>query len=120
MSRWSVLGAVLTAGVVGGALSALVFGARPSWADGGRPTTSAIHVPAEGLVFRGQDGKAIARLTSDASGGVLELYNRDEQPAARMKTSGFSGSMDLGGCPTVVAPASTVKPALNARRDLGF
>ena|ERR1700730_14366102 len=42
---------------------------------------STIFVPWEGLVFRTPDGRAIARLSRDANGGVLELY--DDHHSAR-------------------------------------
>src|SRR5260370_15129299 len=46
-------------------------------------STSTIYVPADGLVFRGLDGKPIARLARDAHGGFLELYDDRRASAAR-------------------------------------
>jgi hypothetical protein len=36
------------------------------------------------LIFRTPDGKAIARLSRDAHGGVLELYDDRQEAAARL------------------------------------
>ena len=52
---------------------------RDARAQASPPST--IYVPWEGLVFRTPDGRAIARLSRDANGGVLELY--DDRHAAR-------------------------------------
>jgi hypothetical protein len=55
-------------------------------------STSAIYVPWEGLVFRTPDGKAIARLSRDAHGGLLELYNDRQEEAARLSGGAISAS----------------------------
>jgi hypothetical protein len=81
-----------------------------------RPSTATIYVPPEGLVFRGADGRSIARLSSDASGGVFELYNAQEQPAAKLRASTFTGTIDLA------APRTQKEqpPPTLGRKDLGF
>ena len=45
-------------------------------------STPTIYVPAEGLVFRSPDGTPIARISRDARGGVIEIYD-DHQRVAR-------------------------------------
>jgi hypothetical protein len=45
---------------------------------------STVFVPSEGIVFRTLDGRPIARLSREASGGVIELYDEDEQVTTRL------------------------------------
>ena len=50
---------------------------------------STVYVPAEGIVFRATDGKAIAKLSRDAHGGFLELYDDSQDVGVRL-SSGVS------------------------------
>jgi hypothetical protein len=52
-----------------------------------RPATSTIYVGEGGLVFRDQQGRAIARLSSDSGGGVWELLDTKEQATLRFRAS---------------------------------
>jgi hypothetical protein len=51
---------------------------------------STIYIPPDGLTFRTFDGRAVARLSYDDSGGVLELYDEHEKPGARVRGSRLS------------------------------
>ena len=110
---------VVAAAFAGGALSGRIF-ARDAHAES-RPTTATeYYVPADGLVFRGADGKTIARLSSDVNGGVLELYTAQEQPGARLRTAGVMGAADFGASASQPAPAAPPAPRVTTnRRDLG-
>jgi hypothetical protein len=119
--RLFLVSALVVSAFAGGALSSRVF-AGDARADA-RPTTATIYVPADGLVFRSPEGKTIARISSDASGGVLELYNEKEQPGARLRTGGVTGSADFGSSaaqPAPQQPQGPVGPRVVNRKDLGF
>jgi hypothetical protein len=49
-----------------------------------------VYVPASGLVFSTLDGKAIARLSRDEHGGVLELYDDRQEPTARFSSGALA------------------------------
>jgi hypothetical protein len=46
---------------------------------------STLYVPPGGLVFRGMDGRPLARISQDAHGGALELYDERREVAARLQ-----------------------------------
>jgi len=48
---------------------------------------STLYVPPGGLVFRAMDGKPLARISQDAHGGALELYDDRREVAARFQGS---------------------------------
>jgi len=48
---------------------------------------STIYVPPGGLVFRAMDGKPLARISQDAHGGALELYDDRREVATRLHGS---------------------------------
>jgi hypothetical protein len=54
------------------------------------PSTSTIYIPPDGLTFRTFEGRVVARLSYDDSGGVLELYDDREKPGARVRGSTLS------------------------------
>src|SRR5258708_6128492 len=62
-------------------------------------SASTIYLPAEGLVFRTLDGKAIARLSRDPSGGVFELYDDYQEPAARLSAATTGASAPTARVP---------------------
>jgi hypothetical protein len=45
---------------------------------------STVYVPAGGVVFRSLDGAPLARITRDAHGGVLEMYDNHKDVATRL------------------------------------
>ena len=49
---------------------------------------STVYVPAEGIVFRATDGKPIAKLSRDAHGGFLELYDDSQDVGVRLSSAG--------------------------------
>jgi hypothetical protein len=99
----------------GGLVSGAVWHGREAHAQE-RPVTTTINVGPQGLVFRGPEGKAIARLSADpVQGGVFELFNAQELPGARMRAAVFTGTVDV--LPSA-APAGGGTPAI--ARDLGF
>jgi hypothetical protein len=77
---------------------------------------STIYVPSDGLVFRTFDGHVIAKLSHDARGGVLELFDAHEHPSAAIRSDGLGAPRAVAGAP-VAAPTDTTKPV---REDLGF
>jgi hypothetical protein len=54
------------------------------------PSASTIYIPPDGLTFRTFDGRAVARLSYDDSGGVLELFDEHEKPGASIRGSRLS------------------------------
>ena len=68
--------AVLVATFAGGMAS-------PRWTEreaiARQPQTATMYVPPDGLLFRAPDGRAIARLSYDAHGGVFEVIDDDVQ-----------------------------------------
>jgi len=115
--RLAVVGSIiLVIGVAAGAIGARVFAPREARADD-RPTTSTIYVGSQGLVFRTHDGHAIARLSSDSGGGVLELLDAAEQPRSRIRASGLEVV-----APSPPRPPARLPPSIapSPRVDLGF
>jgi hypothetical protein len=51
-----------------------------------------IQVPRGGLVFRSVEGAAIARLRSEASGGVFELLDSHQRVRLRLSPTGVAGA----------------------------
>src|SRR5579863_10436846 len=49
---------------------------------------STVYVPSDGLAFRTFDGHVIAKLSYDAHGGVLDIYDEHERPAASVRGGG--------------------------------
>jgi hypothetical protein len=45
-------------------------------------SSSTIYVPPGGLAFRSLNGRVFAKLSYDAHGGVLELFDEHEEPSA--------------------------------------
>jgi hypothetical protein len=92
--QFAVLAAIVAvSGFGGGIVSGRLFAVNEAQAQGRLPTS--IDVGAGGLVFRGPNGRVIAKLSSDASGGVFELFNANEQPGARLRANSFSGGFDV-------------------------
>jgi hypothetical protein len=58
------------------------FGREAKAQSGG---VSTIYVPLGGLVFRGMDGKPLARISEDSHGGALELYDDRREVSARLQ-----------------------------------
>jgi hypothetical protein len=115
---------VTVAGFLGGAASNQIFGEREVRAED-RSAVSTMYVPSHGLVFRGHDGRMIARLSSDASGGVFELFDANEQPGARIHSTPGGRSVDLTppSQPQSVnhnTPFAGPTPLGATPRDLGF
>jgi hypothetical protein len=111
---------VVAAAFAAGALSQHL-GAREARAQQTNPGPSTIYVPTDGLIFRGIDGKAIARLSHDSRGGVFELYDEKEAVATRVPAAihvNASVAKELHPNPYVaddVDPFEKPKP-----KDLGF
>jgi hypothetical protein len=104
----TALAATFTAGIVASQL--WVRDARAQAA----PFAATIYVPSDGLAFRTFDGRVVARLSYDAHGGVFELYDEREQPAAHVRADAFT-RVAPGTAP---APTSGVRP--KGEPDLGF
>jgi hypothetical protein len=108
--HFAVLASLVTvSGFAGGIASQRIFGESAARADD-RPVTTNINVGPQGLSFRGPVGRVIARLTSDSSGGIFEVYNANEQPGARVRASSFAGGVDVlpspqGAIPRAALPA---------------
>jgi hypothetical protein len=63
------------------------------------PLSSTIYVPADGLVFRTFDGRVIAKLSHDARGGALEVFDEHEHPFATLRSDGKPGPVQVGATP---------------------
>ncbi|HXX66513.1 MAG TPA: hypothetical protein VEK07_05005 [Polyangiaceae bacterium] len=76
--------------IVAGGFSAAIGAALGHWAwprdARAEPASSGstVYVPSGGLVFRTLDGRPILRLSREAAGGVLELYDDEEQVTSRI------------------------------------
>ena len=58
------------------------------------PSASTVYVPPGGLVFRSLDGAPLMRVTRDANGGVLEMYDNHRLVATRLG-AGHLGTPEL-------------------------
>jgi hypothetical protein len=99
-------------GVAGGVISSGAI--RSARADGAAIT---IPVTAEGVLFRSPAGRTVARLRSEAAGGVFELFDARERVSVRLRAAAGSGVVELGR--TVVLGAA---PPASARSsdDSGY
>ncbi len=81
--------------------------------SGAQPAS--VYVPAEGLAFRGVDGRIIARLSYDGHGGAFEVYDNRERPAGALRP----GVVPEPPHPVSLfpAPAANTPPAFV---DLGY
>jgi hypothetical protein len=88
-SRRSALVVVLSfAAFAAGVLSATLMLPREAHAQS---LSSTLQVPEEGLTFRSVDGRAIARLSYDAHGGVFEVLGDRGEPVASLGQRGRAG-----------------------------
>jgi hypothetical protein len=103
----------LVAGATGGVLSSRALPearAQPAGAV-------IVPVPAEGVVFRGAGGNAIARVRSDPAGGAIEVLDAHEQVAVRLRATNAGGVIELG----IPRPtARTVLPLARTVDDPGY
>ena len=60
---------------------------------------STIYVPSDGLAFRTFDGHVIAKLSYDAHGGILEVFDEHERTATSLRADA------LGATRASVTPA---------------
>lgn len=127
-TQFAILAAIVAvSGFGGGIVSGRIFQVGDARAQE-RSTTGSINVGRAGLVFRGPNGRIIAKLSSEASGGVFELFNANEQPGARMRAASFAGGFDvlprepLGVAPLPLAapPAPPPPPGSIVAWDPGF
>lgn len=94
LERTKLLGVALTA-ALGGALVSHAFWAHEAQAQGAS-SISTIYVPADGVVFRSFDGRPIARLSRDAHGGLLEVYDEHDEATVRVSSGTFSPLKNSG------------------------
>jgi hypothetical protein len=80
---------------------------------------STIYVPADGLVFRTFDGRPIARLSRDAHGGFLELYDDRQDGVARF-SSGAPGPAHPAREPSVLDQDDPWRPGQRTMPDEVF
>ncbi len=127
-SHLFLLSALVTvSGFAGGAVSGRIFAPREALAQS-RALTTTINVGSQGLLFRGPDGRVIARLSSDpVQGGVFELYNASEQPGARLRAAALTGTLDVYPTSAPIAPpaispipAAPLAQSPGMSRDMGF
>jgi hypothetical protein len=86
-----------------GALSVTLMAPRVAHADA---VSSAILVPWEGLTFRSVDGRAIARLSYSAGGGVFEVLD------------GSGNSFATGRVPPLPSPSPSASPSATSSENL--
>jgi hypothetical protein len=97
----------LAAGALGGVLSSRAL--REARADAGGAIV--VPVPPQGVVFRAVGGAAIARVRSDAAGGVIEVLDARERVALRLRaTAAGGGAVDMG-------PPRAYDPRADAHAD---
>jgi hypothetical protein len=105
--RPSILALIaFTAGALGGVVSSIALGEAHA-----APGEVTVPVPADGVVFRAADGRAILRIESDRAGGVLEVLDSRERVAVRLRATPNGGVVELGPSPTVrpvLAPAGAL------------
>ncbi len=88
--QFAVLAAlVVVAGFAGGAASNALL--APRSAEAQLPSETHVMVPEQGIAFRNNQGKIVARIASDPNGGRLDLYDAHEQPGVSL------GSRSSGG-----------------------
>ena len=75
-----------------------------------------IYVPSDGLVFRTFDGHVVAKLSYDAHGGALEVFDEHEKPATTVR----NGVLGPAWRTSTAAPAASEARPLGERPDLGF
>jgi hypothetical protein len=68
------------------------------------PFASTIYVPADGLVFRTFDGHVIAKLSHDAHGGALEVFDEHERPFATWRNDGKPGPLPIAAASAQTPP----------------
>jgi hypothetical protein len=91
----------LVAGAAGGALSLRALGeAHADPAD-----VIVVPVPSQGVVFRASGGNVIARVRSDAAGGVFEVLDAREQVAVRLRATPSGGTIDVSPARMPLRPA---------------
>lgn len=71
-------------------------------------SVSTVLVPPGGLVFRSPEGRTIARLSRDESGGVIELYDNDEQVVSRLTARHSTRSARSSDCTCTPASQSVM------------
>ena len=101
----------LAAGAVGGLVAS--WTANQAHAD---QSVVSVPVPAHGVVFRTNGGRAIARLWSDKAGGVLDVLDAREQVAVRLRATNAGGAIELAHVATLGLPASYS----NSNEDPGY
>jgi hypothetical protein len=90
-----------SAGALGGIASSVAL--REARADALGEVT--VPVPEEGVVFRGNGGRPVVRIRSEATGGSLEVLDGRGAVAVRLRAAPGGGIVELG-------PSAPVRPAL--------
>jgi hypothetical protein len=111
--------ALATAFGVGLLTSRVLEGEASAQRKGGAAST--VYVPSEGMAFRTLDGRVFARLSYDAHGGFLELYDEHERAAGSLHGAGLTAG--LGAQPSTTAPHGVGAQAPEATQglpDLGY
>jgi hypothetical protein len=78
---------------------------------------STIYVPSDGLVFRTLDGRAIAKLSHDAHGGFLELYDDRQEGVARFSSGALGVPHSAARDPYVLDQEDPWRPAQMTRPE---
>jgi hypothetical protein len=98
------------AGAAGGVVSSRAIGeARAQVGD-----LVVVPVPAQGVVFRGSGGNAIARIRGDVTGGMVEVLDAREQMAVRLRATASGGVIELG------PRSATTLAVVGAASDPGY
>lgn len=91
-----------SAGALGGVASSVAL--REARADALGEVT--VPVPEEGVVFRGNGGRPVVRIRSDAAGGLLEVLDGHGAVAVRLRATPGGGIVELG-------LSSSVRPVMS-------
>ncbi len=81
----------VVAGVAGGMISHRLDTSRTQAQN--NQFAREVVLPDGGLFFKSKEGKLVAKLDADQSGGFLILYNSSERPAVYMGASQFGGGL---------------------------
>jgi hypothetical protein len=76
---------------LGGAFTSRLVEGQAQAKSASQPAS--VFVPPDGLAFRTVDGRIIARISYDARGGFLEVYDNNERPTGAFRSGFMSGGL---------------------------
>jgi len=89
--RLAIATVALVATFFGGALTSHLIEGQAQAKAAAQPAS--VFVPPEGLAFRTLDGRIIARVSYDARGGFIEVYDNNERPTGTLRSGFMHGGL---------------------------